>query len=111
MRSEAVRSEGVMVTPGIVRGEEVGRRWHARSRNCGDACSAMDEGVRGGGVGGRGMRRGVTCNSSAFHCSLCLGVMEEGSGGESGEAGREGMNKNINYNMCLSWRKGAGYNL
>ena len=88
--------------------------------------------------------------SSALHCSLCSGVMEEGSGGgregesgereggrdwrergreggrervergreggREGESGeregeREGMNKNINYNMCLSWRKGAGYNL
>ena len=55
------------------------------SRDCGDACSVRGEGVRSGGVRGRGVRgwRDMWCFiSSALHCFLCSGVMEEGSGGE-----------------------------
>ena len=53
------------------------------SRDCGDACS-----VRGEGWGCEGWRDMWSFTSSALHCSLCSGVMEEGSGGWR-EGGRE----------------------
>ena len=68
------------------------------------------------------MRVGVTCGASFTLLSTVVPFVQEswrkdlGEGGREGgrewkEGGREGMNKNINYyNMCLSWRKGAGFN-
>ena len=76
------------------------------SRDCGDACSVMGEGVMGGGVRGgrvrgRGVRGGMTCGASLPLLSTAPFVQESwrkdlGEGGREGEregGGREGENE------------------
>ena len=76
------------------------------SRDCGDACSVMGEGVMGGGVRSGGVRGrdvwgGMTCGTSLPLLSTAPFVQESwrkdlGEGGREGEregGGREGENK------------------
>ena len=85
LRRECVRSEGVTVTPGIVRGEEVGPQWGARckgSRDCGDACSVTSEGV--------GSEGDVTCGASFPLPSTVPFVQESWRRDLGAEGGKEG---------------------